>query len=114
MVYRSLSNQDEGDIESGTRVCRECKIRQPMSRFSYANKELGYRRRLCLGCIAKERLSVPNTKRHIRRRYGITLDTYEQLLSDQQNKCAIYYSYGFVNRAPHYANPTQHTHIISK
>lgn len=98
MVYRSPHNQDEGDLQTGTRVCRTCDLRHPMTEFYFANGGK-HRRRVCKTCVDvrfKERRAA-NPERYarqsrrwsIRTKYGLTEEQFEALLMEQQYRCQV-------------------------
>ncbi len=97
MVFRSVHNQDEGDLETGTRVCVACKERKSMTEYFWAGRK--YRRRKCKKCVveyARDRRKVAGVdevarKRagHLRREFGLTEAGYKALVKIQQGKCAI-------------------------
>lgn len=98
MVYRSLKDQDEGDLESGTRVCTDCNARKPMAEFHWANGRR-YRFRACKMCANVRRAAAkavdPEAERankretHLRRKYGLTPKGFDQILAQQNANCGI-------------------------
>jgi hypothetical protein len=98
MPYRSNQNEDEGDLETGTRVCTKCARRQPMGEFYWASTGK-HRIRTCRTCAsesAKQRHSAnPEQRRqygfvrNLRVKYGLALDQYQLLLERQGGVCAI-------------------------
>jgi hypothetical protein len=98
MPYVFKNNQDQGDLETGTRICESCSERQPMTNFHWANGKKN-RRRKCKNCNRLRALDVraespvkyklADRRRHFKRMYNITLEDYEAMLTAQDNKCAI-------------------------
>jgi hypothetical protein len=99
-MYRPVGlPPDDGDLFTGTRVCRRCGERKPMSAFHWSSNRK-YRRRVCSACLvaeAAERRAQRSSEAHRRTRfasylratYGITIETYNALLEDQGGVCAI-------------------------
>lgn len=98
MAYRSPDNHDEGDIHTGTRVCRSCKDRKPMAEFHWTESRR-HRSRMCKACVharQAERIDErrragtiqPRTDR-LRREYGLTPEDVEAMRLAQNNACAI-------------------------
>lgn len=97
------------------RVCKECKINKPFSEFSPHPRGADGIRRVCKTCQAKQarqyrndpavrakaakkareyRAANPDYAKNYRRkhnlkRYGLTVETFDQLLSSQNGLCAI-------------------------
>jgi len=100
MVYRVMNDQDEGDVETGTRVCRLCDERKPMTKY-YRAGDKRYRSRVCSTCwTARARTTrethpdpesrrLAQSDRHLRITYGITRDQFNKILADQGHACAI-------------------------
>lgn len=98
MVYRSPLNKDEGDLETGTRVCRICLDRKPMPEFFWTGQKR-YRSRVCKVCwnsrAQASRAENPDKYRrngqvrNLRVKYGLTEKGYNDLLNDQGHRCAI-------------------------
>lgn len=98
MVYRSPHNQDEGDLQTGTRVCRTCDLRQPMTEFYFANGGK-HRRRVCKTCVDARfrerrdadpaRYSRMVRRSTIKQKYGLTDEQFLRLLEEQRYRCAI-------------------------
>lgn len=98
MVYRDPGDQDEGDLVSGTRVCKACGLRKPMDEFHWAKRKT-CRRRKCKECTENERRTrrsadPAKTARderrwYLNRRYGLTPDKFNELYQDQRGLCAI-------------------------
>lgn len=98
MVYVEKDDADEGDLETGTRVCKSCGTRQPMAQFHYANGGRN-RRRKCKGCVdegARQRRAEDPAGharrarwRAIKQKYNLTEEQFYQILEDQVWTCAI-------------------------
>lgn len=98
MVYRARDDQDEGDLLTGTRVCRTCKSRRQMADFHWANAGR-HRRRTCKSCddtrAAVRRALNPAKyaraarERTFKRKYGITLAEFDAMLVGQRYRCRI-------------------------
>src|SRR5690606_7494415 len=100
LPYRDPFDQDEGDLETGTRVCKGCGVRKPMTHFYRTNKKT-YRRRKCKDCASQMRQDLwerdpsrkENHDRQVRsdcskKTYGLTLEEVEGLI-DHQGGCAV-------------------------
>lgn len=98
MVYRALDNQDEGDLYTGTRVCKACGKRQSMTEFYWGIKDK-YRIRKCQTCCGERQRERKATRpevykeqgfaRSLRVKYGLTVQEWERLLELQGRKCPI-------------------------
>lgn len=98
MPYRDPDNQDEGDVLTGTRVCKVCNRRQPMERYHFAGN-VKYRRRTCKKCCEDRRqlwrqnhpdkASKRDRDRARKLKYGIMPDDFDLLLLDQEYRCKI-------------------------
>lgn len=98
MVYRIRENTDEGDLETGTRVCTACGHRRAMSEYHWANGKL-YRRRKCKPCVYArseevrrsnlDQYRTASRRRTIKRKYGLTLEAWEAMREQQGDRCAI-------------------------
>lgn len=98
MVYRSPLNKDEGDIYTGSRVCRACDERRPMTEFYWAVEDR-YRVRKCQKCCGdRQRERKSNNRdvykeqgfaRNLRAKYGLTVQEWERLLVLQGEKCPV-------------------------
>lgn len=97
MVYVDPNNADEGDLHTGTRMCKVCTLRQPMTAFHYANRKTS-RRRVCKGCCETRRkdwraenpaeASARDRRRTLKTKYGISEDKFWEMLVDQEFSCA--------------------------
>ena len=93
----ALEHPDTGDLYSGTRMCRECLERKPITQFQFtAGKH--YRIRKCNTCNNKQQLIDravrPGHKNLMRwwsilNKYGITEEEFWQILLVQEGRCAI-------------------------
>ena len=96
MVYRDPGDQDEGDLIFGTRVCKACDVRKPMSQFHWARS---YRRRTCKSCSDEQRrirkaedpekASKDSRRWNLNRRYDMTQESFNELYESQGGLCAI-------------------------
>ena len=72
-----------------TRICSICGIEKPISKFN----KYGYKDSLrsdCRECRHIHHYDQSKTKDNtLKRKYGISLDEYYQMLEAQDNKCAI-------------------------
>ena len=98
MPYKSKFNKDEGDLYTGTRICKICNIRKPMDDFYWAEKIRVRRCKKCAGERQKqnnirnrEQKRDANFRGHIRRVYGLSIESWNKLMADQNNQCAICY-----------------------
>jgi hypothetical protein len=100
MPYRAVDVEpDDGDLATGTRWCRVCKERKPMDKFHWtADKK--YRRRICSKCVTAKAATRRAERdpieqrlrayiRHLRRKYGISFESYQLLMELQGSRCAI-------------------------
>lgn len=98
MVYVAHDNQDEGDLLTGTRVCRTCNTRKGMTDFHWVNG-MRHRSRSCKECWtsrARERRAADPEKyrladraRALLAKYGITVKDYAAMWVRQGGECAI-------------------------
>lgn len=113
MVYNDPHNFDDGDILTGTRLCKKCDIRKDMLEFHWTTGKTG-RRRVCKQCCAgraKElRQEDPDkykTKEylwHIKGTYNLSMGDYQRLIQQQDSRCAIcktQFDINDVNKRPH-------------
>lgn len=80
-----------------SRTCFNCKVTWPLTAHHFYRSNSRYFQRECKGCNKKRRaiwwkgqggkLSNANTK--LKARFGITLDQYNRLVAEQENKCWI-------------------------
>ncbi|TMR97331.1 endonuclease domain-containing protein [Nonomuraea basaltis] len=109
MIYRAPSNQDEGDLDTGTRVCRVCDSRKPMAAF-YRTADRRHRVRTCSTCLTaqartrreqnREDVAKRSFETHLRNTYGMTKEDFESLWEAQDGRCAVCHA-GFKKRRPH-------------
>ena len=79
------------------KICSKCKQEKPFSEFYQGDRYLdGYRSKCkeCFSTYYKERNSTDiekqrNRESSYKRKYGITLDDYNKILSSQNGGCAI-------------------------
>lgn len=98
MVYRSPENQDEGDVHTGTRVCRVCRDRKSMDQFHWTVSKK-HRARKCKDCahaaqadrIALRKQAGDPVFRgdRLRREYGLTPEQVASMRQAQGDACAI-------------------------
>lgn len=98
MAYKSPLNEDVGDLETGSRVCRHCLQRKSMAEFNRVERGR-YRQRVCKPCVQKRvgRNRDANPSRHaaqrrkwwLKERYGLTPAEFEAMLVDQEGRCRL-------------------------
>lgn len=98
MVYRAAGSQDEGDVHTGTRVCRKCDVRKSMTEFHWAASRK-HRARKCKGCAhANQAVRIADRKERgegafradrLRREYGLTPEEVTAMREAQGGVCAI-------------------------
>lgn len=89
-----------------TKVCRRCQEEKPTTEY-YKNKynkdRLQSYCKTCNGQVTKDwmrevdyhksivlkRDPLHNKKRHLKRRYGMTIEDYDRMCAEQNNKCKI-------------------------
>lgn len=87
------------------RICTGCENWKPWDQFGLRSNGKNGRQSKCLPCKAaavrerrasdregynaKERERDRVTRRHIRRKYGLTGDEYDAMVEDQEGRCAI-------------------------
>lgn len=85
---------DEGDLETGFRWCSACRERKPMAEFYWANRgkrgSAPNRMRRCKTCRGSNR-PTGAARRAVRRKhaYGLTQGAFEEMLAEQDGRCAI-------------------------
>jgi hypothetical protein len=98
MVYRAPNDQDEGDVHTGTRVCRTCDERKSMAEFHWAASKK-HRTRVCKPCVhARQAVLIAKRKEQgdplfradrLRREYGLTPGAVAAMRETQGGACAI-------------------------
>lgn len=98
MVYREAFNEDEGDLHTGTRVCKSCLTRKPMKAFRWVTENKS-RRRQCNNCRVKSdrehrQLEPEKQRKRARTRflksvYRISQEEFDKLLVEQNYACDI-------------------------
>jgi len=100
MVYVDKFNEDIGDLHSGSRVCKACLKRFPMTDFFWAGRKQ-CRRRKCKRCVEldrKERHRDPayaakskEAQRYsaLRLKYGLSREDVARLEREAGGNCAI-------------------------
>lgn len=98
MVYVEKNDEDEGDILTGTRVCKKCGERKPMAEFHWSNGGK-HRRRTCKACAHARHMELrrenPEKYRrkdrlqHVNRKYGLDEEAYDALILSSQGRCGI-------------------------
>lgn len=80
---------------SGLLTCRDCKRKLPLDSFAKLHTMHGGRRTICRGCESKRALKWRDENPdkyldyHMRRKFGITLARYSELLAEQGGVCAV-------------------------
>ena len=80
------------------KYCPKCKQSKPLEDFNKHKREKDGLQRLCRYCQKESNKKYLLTSKgiktirggHLRRKYNIDLQTYEELLLSQNNKCKIY------------------------
>lgn len=98
MPYRDPFDFDEGDLFTGTRICKRCEGRQPMDAFYWSRKPRA-RRRTCKACVNERQAELRAQKPEayaqssrdyaLRRKYGLTSEEVATMAVAQEGKCAI-------------------------
>lgn len=97
--WRRDANQIQSDIDMQSKVCCVCEERKPFSEFfNFQNKSDGksYRCKSC-DANARKKWKVDNPVsawkssrgRHLKSRFGITLEDYSKMLKEQNYACKI-------------------------
>lgn len=79
------------------KYCPKCNTEKPLELFNRHAKERDGLQRLCRDCqkesskkyLSTDKGATTTRQAHLRRKYSIDLQTYEDLLSSQGNKCKI-------------------------
>ena len=80
---------------TGTKHCKGCDTTKPIDEFYLRNKTSMRRHSTCKECdknrISKTYWEDPSVYQnsHLKRNYGITLNDYNQMLTEQNDSCAI-------------------------
>lgn len=95
LPYRSTQDFDSGDLETGSRTCVKCYKRKYMTEFHWANGKK-WRSRSCKECVkladrARRKVgkSTKTKAAVLRLTYGISEDTYADLLAQGDGCCWI-------------------------
>jgi Recombination endonuclease VII len=97
MVYRSTHDHDEGDLETGTRICTRCEARKAMTEFNKTHRGQ-YRLRVCKHCVqagVRGKRPCPSASQRCDRkwsmktRYGLREDQFLELLVARSFCCKI-------------------------
>jgi len=93
-----LEHPDTGDLWEGTRFCRECLERKPITQFPFTTGG-HYRRRKCETCVYVRQVEVRTANPHlykglvrwwhILRKYNMTEEEFWQKLLDQEGRCGL-------------------------
>jgi len=77
----------------GTKYCKSCDTTKPIDDFYLRNKTSMVRHSTCKECdkkrVKENHDPVAYRNQHLKRLYGITLDDYNQMLTEQNDCCAI-------------------------
>jgi hypothetical protein len=80
-------------IASGEKKCSRCKTVKPFSDFNIARDKADGHKPWCRSCSSKIQkarwLAGHDRDRHFRKKFGVTLAEFEQMLKDQDGRCAI-------------------------
>lgn len=107
-----LRRMPEYRIEAGKNLCRKCGEEKPLDQF-YKNKRAAtghsYNCKRCHDAMAKdyhdrnpEKARVSFWRSHLKRRYGITLEKYNEMLTEQGGCCKLcHLPFGRGARGPH-------------
>lgn len=105
--------------------CQKCGMAKPIDQFPIARNTRSGRRATCLACNNAEEKARPKAHRvsaqpgykraeRFRRIYGITIDEYDQMLADQDGRCAICREPSSWNRREGDVLPIDHDHATGK
>ena len=78
----------------GTKYCKSCDTTKPIDDFYLRNKTSMVRHSTCKECdrkrVAENYAKDPSIyqNNHLKRNYGITLNEYNEMLKEQDHKCA--------------------------
>lgn len=73
-------------INRGTKICCDCKIEKPLGEFIKDKQQLDGHKRICKECYNEKRIGISNYEL---RKYGITVEQYEEMHIEQNGLCAI-------------------------
>lgn len=90
---------DVGDIYSGTRQCRVCRVSKPMEEFYFTSNKNRSRYRKCKTCYNDQArawrdanwpaVQAASKKRDLRLKYGITFEELNEMQEMQGQRCAL-------------------------
>lgn len=95
------SNHKKLDLYNGNRICKICKEIFPITNFYMVGGKKDYKVRstMCKKCFVacttkyklknKEKYKLLDLKGQLKRKYGISLNDYKNLVKKSNNKCAI-------------------------
>jgi hypothetical protein len=69
------------------RECRRCRVEKPAEAFNFKNQKHLRRQSVCRECQVNS--PAPRTRSQTLRRYGLTVESYQELEDRQGNACAI-------------------------
>jgi hypothetical protein len=80
-----------------TCVCKRCKIEKPLTEFYKTTDRKSGHKTICKDCIRADPLTEERKKKmriygreyHLKTQYNLTKEQYNQMLIDQNHKCAI-------------------------
>jgi hypothetical protein len=85
-----------------TKVCIECKESKRLKQFEYCKTCKNERKNICISCIRKKRVNYLKLQGNnediskaqendwrLKKTYGITIETYNKMFSDQNGCCKI-------------------------
>lgn len=76
-------------VDNEGRECSICGVYKKWSEFHKQANEKTKHRPTCKKCLAKKRCLKKEKDRHLRKKYGINLTEYNQMLDDQHHGCKI-------------------------
>ena len=84
------------------KVCNKCNMEQPIDNYykqTGARTKEGYRRPTCKSCVNKQSIAWSKAnpdkvkkhrrKQRLKQNYGISLEQYQEMLIQHNNKCAV-------------------------
>lgn len=98
--YNRTDKEIESDIKQGSRVCTICNTRKPYKEFRKDKYQQDGRMSRCKDCMVifraekcklrgAEATAVLERTYQLRRKYGLSLEQYDELLKKQEGSCAI-------------------------